>query len=92
MQVNKPTLHDALRRALAPKARSYKVQIPDYLPPSPMGFGHDLRSSTHHHDPIFTPIFTYILGSGVIFGTTVTWASLASAITVTNVTKGVQRR
>lgn len=54
-----------------------------------------LRSSTlldqHHADPIFTPIFISIFGAGgfTIFGTTVTWASIASAIATTALTIGL---
>ena len=93
MQVTKPNINDALRRALAPKPRTFKVEIRDHLHAS-MGFGHDLRASTHHHDPIFTPIFTSILGSS-LFGFTgaalTNAVAIASALATTSITKGLQR-
>lgn len=50
------------------------------LPPAPV------------HDPIFTPIFTAILGAGgiTIGASTITYASIASALTVTALSIGVQ--
>ena len=54
----------------------------------------DLRASTHHHDPIFTPIFTSILGSS-LFGFTgaalTNAVAIASALATTSITKGLQR-
>lgn len=45
-----------------------------------------------HKDPIFTPIFVAILGSGgfTLFGTTITYAAIASAIVTTAIVAGVQ--
>ncbi|TIN80696.1 hypothetical protein [Mesorhizobium sp.] len=44
-----------------------------------------------HKDPIFTPIFTAILGSGgfTLFGTTISYAAIASAIVTTALTVGL---
>ncbi|MER8999998.1 hypothetical protein NKH58_19430 [Mesorhizobium australicum] len=45
-----------------------------------------------HKDPIFTPIFTAILGTGgfTLFGTTISYAAIASAIATTAIVAGVQ--
>jgi len=57
----------------------------------------DLAHTSSHYtpelcDPIFTPIFTAIFGAGGIslFGTTITYASIASAIATTALTFGLQ--
>lgn len=42
-------------------------------------------------DPIFTPLFTAVIGTGGVFGmSTATAASVLSAITTTKISKGVQ--
>lgn len=43
-------------------------------------------------DPIFTPLFTALLGSGgfTLFGTTIAYASVASAIATTAIVAGIQ--
>lgn len=51
---------------------------------------HFLRHTTAHYDPIFTPLFTAILGSATIAGTTITWASVAAAIATTALSIGIQ--
>jgi hypothetical protein len=45
-----------------------------------------------HKDPIFTPIFVAVLGSGgfTLFGATITYAAIASAIVTTAIVAGVQ--
>jgi len=86
---------NAMREALKPRARTYKVTIPDHIPHWAGVDG--LMSSTmlddrHHADPIFTPIFLAIFGTSgfTIFGTFITWASIASAIATTALTIGLQ--
>lgn len=87
---------EAMREALKPRARTYKVTIPDQIPHPMMGVD-GLMSSTmldeqHQADPIFTPIFLAIFGTSgfTIFGTFVTWASIATAIATTALTIGLQ--
>jgi hypothetical protein len=57
----------------------------------------DLRGTTSHYsqvlfDPIFTPLFTAILGTGgiTIGASTITYASIATAIATTALTIGLQ--
>lgn len=40
-------------------------------------------------DPIFTPLFTALIGSATIGATSLTYAGLASAIASTSKTKGI---
>lgn len=48
----------------------------------------------HQADPFFLPIFTAILGTGkvTLFGTSVTYAAIASAIVTTSVVHGLEAR
>ena len=52
------------------------------------------RTTTHYpiarRDPIFTPIFTTVFGTATIAGTSITIASVASAIATTSLIKGIQ--
>lgn len=51
-----------------------------------------LNRTTAHYDPIFTPLFTAILGTGgfTIGATTITYASVAAAIATTALSIGIQ--
>jgi hypothetical protein len=57
-------------------------------------YGHPefLRNTTAHYDPIFTPLFTAVLGTGAIQigASTITYASIASAIATTALSIGLQ--
>ncbi|NRQ15587.1 hypothetical protein [Ensifer sesbaniae] len=45
------------------------------------------------YDPIFTPLFTAVLGPGIAIGATgITTTSIAAAIATTGLSKGVQIR
>ncbi|TIP07792.1 hypothetical protein [Mesorhizobium sp.] len=87
-------LEEVLRDALAPKAPRPETGLLD----APWQSERQLRSSTIlgggqlQADPIFTPIFTAILGTGgiTLFGTTISYAAIASAIATTALVAGVQ--
>lgn len=53
---------------------------------------HFLQHTTAHYDPIFTPLFTAIIGTGgfTIGATTITYASVAAAIATTALSIGIQ--
>ncbi|TPK42317.1 MULTISPECIES: hypothetical protein [unclassified Mesorhizobium] len=89
---------DALRQALATvsRARTYNPGIGAFETASTQeiiaeGWHGEYRWPVRM-DPIFTPIFTAILGSGgfTLFGTTVSYAAIASAIATTAIVAGVQ--
>jgi hypothetical protein len=91
-------IEEALARAVSPRMVSGGQDIPWWMESRPQMGAVDLRSTTiftrqHQADPIFTPIFTYILGTGgfLIGGTTfISFASIASAIATTALTMGIQ--
>lgn len=103
--MNKPQkIHDVLRAALSPRERIYRPEAGAFeasdtaetIRRMNSGSMQDLDShpSNYRNDPIFTPLFTALLGSGyfTLFGSTIYYASIASAIATTAVTMGVQRK
>ncbi|MES0168254.1 hypothetical protein NKJ87_20065 [Mesorhizobium sp. M0027] len=88
-------LEAAIREALKGKPVSYNPGIGAFETTTTQEF---LASGWNgeyqwpvHRDPIFTPIFTAILGTGgfTLFGTTISYAAIASAIVTTALTVGV---
>lgn len=89
---------DALRQALATASRkgTYSPAIGAFETASTQeimaeGWTGEYRWPVHR-DPIFTPIFTAILGTGgfSLFGATISYAAIASAIVTTAIVAGVQ--
>ncbi|RWF69550.1 MAG: hypothetical protein EOS26_25035, partial [Mesorhizobium sp.] len=89
-------LDDVIRAALKGKAVSYNPGIGAFETATTQEI---IAEGVHgeyrwpvRKDPIFTPIFTAILGSGsfTLFGATVTYAAVASAIATTALVVGVQ--
>jgi hypothetical protein len=89
---------DALRQALATAWRrgTYNPGIGAFETVSTQqiiaeGWNGEYRWPVHR-DPIFTPIFTAILGTGgfSLFGATISYAAIASAIVTTAIVAGVQ--
>ncbi|MBZ9719092.1 hypothetical protein LB519_14685 [Mesorhizobium sp. AD1-1] len=90
---------DALRQALtttASRRRSYNLGIGAFETATTQeiiteGWHGEYRWPVHK-DPIFTPIFTAVLGTGgfTLFGTTISYAAIASAIATTAIVAGVQ--
>ncbi|BAB54404.1 hypothetical protein [Mesorhizobium japonicum] len=89
---------DALRQALATASRkgTYNPGIGAFETATTQeivaqGWSGEYRWPVHR-DPIFTPIFTAILGSGgfSLFGATISYAAIASAIVTTAIVAGVQ--
>ncbi|MHC2797196.1 hypothetical protein ACVINZ_006208 [Mesorhizobium jarvisii] len=89
---------DALRQALATASRkgTYNLGIGAFETATTQeivaqGWSGEYRWPVHR-DPIFTPIFTAILGSGgfSLFGATISYAAIASAIVTTAIVAGVQ--
>lgn len=96
-------INDVLRRALKPKERTaWRASHDLFENSSSDEIARRIRHNDIWHtsslyapelcDPIFTPIFTAILGSGgfTLFGTTITYASIATAIATTALTFGLQ--
>jgi len=94
---------DVFRKAVAPKRVEWRASSALFEHSSTEDVQrrirfNDLANTTSHYppelcDPIFTPIFTYILGTGgfLIGGSTfISFASIASAIATTALTMGIQ--
>ncbi|WP_287302120.1 hypothetical protein [Mesorhizobium sp.] len=88
-------LEEAIREALKGKPVSYNPGIGAFETTTTQeflasGWNGEYRWPVHK-DPIFTPIFTAILGSGgfTLFGSTISYAAIASAIATTALTVGL---
>ncbi|MER9829159.1 hypothetical protein NKJ51_12330 [Mesorhizobium sp. M0134] len=88
-------LEEAIREALKGKSVTYNPGVGAFETATTQEF---LASGWNgeyqwpvHKDPIFTPIFTAILGTGgfTLFGSTISYAAIASAIVTTALTVGI---
>lgn len=88
-------LESAIREALKGKPVTYNPGIGAFETTTTQeflasGWNGDYQWPVHK-DPIFVPIFTAILGTGgfTLFGTTISYAAIASAIVTTALTVGI---
>ncbi|TIL30042.1 MAG: hypothetical protein E5Y85_25795 [Mesorhizobium sp.] len=88
-------LEEAIREALKAKPVTYNPGIGAFETTTTQefmasGWNGEYRWPVHK-DPIFTPIFTAILGTGgfTLFGSTISYAAIASAIVTTALTVGI---